>query len=167
MTASTPSSAEDITELFRGAIRSGQLGDGERLPTVRQTARDFAVAQATAAKAYKALEQSGFVVTRTAAGTRVAPGASPAPHSVIEHVRTLVEASTDAQVSLEDVIAILRAIWVPERLPPTDYHQDVEQARPLTATAQSESDADIAAAVLANPSERGHPRAGQLPKLAP
>ena len=106
MTASTPSSAEDIAELFRGAIRSGQLGDGERLPTVRQTARDFAVAQATAAKAYKALEQSGFVVTRTAAGTRVAPGASPAPHSVIEHVRTLVEASTDAQVSLEDVIAI-------------------------------------------------------------
>jgi len=167
MTASTPSSAEDIAELFRGAIRSGQLGDGERLPTVRQTARDFAVAQATAAKAYKALEQSGFVVTRPAAGTRVAPGASPAPHSVIEHVRTLVEASTDAQVSLEDVIAILRAIWVPERLPPTDSHQDVEQARRLTATAQSESDADIAAAVLANPSERGHPRAGQLPKLAP
>jgi len=167
MTASTPSSAEDIAELFRGAIRSGQLGDGERLPTVRQTARDFAVAQATAAKAYKALEQSGFVVTRTAAGTRVAPGASAAPHSVIEHVRTLVEASTDAQISLEDVIAILRAIWVPERLPPTDSHQDVEQARPLTATAQSESDADIAAAVLANPSERGHPRAGQLPKLAP
>ena len=134
MTASTPSSAEDIAELFRGAIRSGQLGDGERLPTVRQTARDFAVAQATAAKAYKALEQSGFVVTRTAAGTRVAPGASPAPHSVIEHIRTLVEASTDAQVSLEDVIAILRAIWVPELLPPTDSHQDVEQARPLTAT---------------------------------
>jgi DNA-binding transcriptional regulator YhcF (GntR family) len=167
MTASTPSSAEDIAELFRGAIRSGQLGDGERLPTVRQTARDFAVAQATAAKAYKALEQSGFVVTRTAAGTRVAPGASPAPHSVIEHVRTLVEASTDAQVSLEDVIAILRAIWVPERLPPTDSHQDVEQARPLTGTAQSESDADVAAAVLANPSERGHPRAGQLPRLAP
>jgi DNA-binding transcriptional regulator YhcF (GntR family) len=166
MTASTPSSAEDIAELFRGAIHSGQLGDGERLPTVRQTARDFAVAQATAAKAYKALEQSGFVVTRTAAGTRVAPGASPAPHSVIEHVRTLVEASTDAQVSLEDVIAILRAIWVPERVPRTDSHQDVEQARPLTSTAQSESDADIAAAVLANPSERGHPRAGQLPKLA-
>jgi DNA-binding transcriptional regulator YhcF (GntR family) len=167
MTASTPSSAEDIAELFRGAIRCGLLGDGERLPTVRQTARDFAVAQATAAKAYKALEQSGFVVTRTAAGTRVAPGASPAPHSVIEHVRTLVEASTDAQVSLEDVIAILRAIWVPEGFSPPDSHQDVEQARPLTATAQSESDADIAAAVLANPSERGHPRAGQLPKLAP
>ena len=139
MTASTPSSAEDIAELFRGAIRSGQLGDGERLPTVRQTARDFAVAQATAAKAYKALEQSGFVVTRTAAGTRVAPGASPAPQSVIEHVRALVEASGDAQVSLDDVVAILRAIWIPGIPAPTDAHQDVEQARPLSATAQGES----------------------------
>ena len=139
MTASTPSSAEDIAELFRGAIRSGQLGDGERLPTVRQTARDFAVAQATAAKAYKALEQGGFVVTRTAAGTRVAPGASPAPQSVIEHVRALVEAGGDAQVSLDDVIAILRAIWVPGGHAPTDVHQDVEQARPVSATAQGES----------------------------
>jgi GntR family transcriptional regulator len=113
MNASTPRSAEDIAELFRGAIRSGQLGDGERLPTVRQTARDFAVAQATAAKAYKALEQGGFVVTRTAAGTRVAPGASPAPQAVIEHVRALADASADAQVTLDDVIAILRAIWAP------------------------------------------------------
>jgi DNA-binding transcriptional regulator YhcF (GntR family) len=139
MTASTPSSAEDIAELFRGAIRSGHLGDGERLPTVRQTARDFAVAQATAAKAYRALEQGGFVVTRTAAGTRVAPGASPAPQSVIEHVRALVEASTETQVSLDDVIAILRAIWVPGSPAPTDAHQDVEQGRPRRATAQGES----------------------------
>ena len=138
MTATTPSSAEDIAELFRGAIRSGQLGDGERLPTVRQTARDFAVAQATAAKAYKALEQGGFVVTRTAAGTRVAPGASPAPQAVIERVRALVDASADATVSLDDVIAILRAIWVTGSTAPTGAHQDVDQARPLSATTQGD-----------------------------
>lgn len=103
-------SADEITELFRGAIRSGLLGDGERLPTVRQTARDFAVAQATAAKAYRALEQDGLVVTRTAAGTRVAPGASRAPQGVIEKVRELVEASEDAGVALEEVVSIVRAI---------------------------------------------------------
>ena len=103
-------SADEITELFRGAIRSGLLGDGERLPTVRQTARDFAVAQATAAKAYRALEQEGLVVTRTAAGTRVAPGASRAPQAVIERARTLVEASDAAGVAVEDVLAIVRAI---------------------------------------------------------
>lgn len=108
---SGPSSAEEIAELYRGAIRSGLLGDGERLPTVRQTAHDYAVAQATAAKAYRTLEQDGLVVTRTAAGTRVAPGASRAPQAVVERIRALVETSTDAHVPLEDVIAVLRALW--------------------------------------------------------
>lgn len=111
MNTPSPGSAEEIAELFRGAIRSGQLGDGERLPTVRQTARDFAVAQATAAKAYKALEHDGLVITRTAAGTRVAPGGSRAPQAVIESIRALVEASAKAHVPLEDVIAITRTIW--------------------------------------------------------
>lgn len=117
MTGSTPSSADEIDALFRGAIRSGQLGDGERLPTVRQTARDFGVAQATAAKAYKGLERDGLIVTRTAAGTRVAPGASRAPQAVIERARALAEASEGAFVSLEDTIAIVRAVWRTEAAP--------------------------------------------------
>lgn len=109
-----PRSAEDIAELFRGAIQSGQLGDGERLPTVRQTARDFGIAQATAAKAYKSLEQEGLVVTRTAAGTRVAAGASRAPGPVVEQARALAEAAATAQVSLDDAVGILRAVWAQE-----------------------------------------------------
>lgn len=114
-----PRSAEEIAALFRGAIRSGQLGDGERLPTVRQTARDFAIAQATAAKAYRVLEQEGLIVTRTAAGSRVAPGASRAPQVVIELARSLAEASERAKVPLDDAIAILRAIWpADEAVPP-------------------------------------------------
>lgn len=111
MTRLSPSSAGEIAELFRGAIHSGQLGDGARLPTVRQTARDFSVAQATAAKAYKALEREGLVITRTAAGTRVAPGASRAPQAVIEQARALAEAAEDAGVLLENAIAILRTVW--------------------------------------------------------
>ncbi|MFT4231654.1 MAG: GntR family transcriptional regulator [Leucobacter sp.] len=106
-----PRTADDIAELFRGAIRSGQLGDGERLPTVRQTARDFGVAQATAAKAYRALEQEGLVVTRTAAGTRVAPGASRAPQAVVEQARALAEAAQRAGVGIDETVAVLRALW--------------------------------------------------------
>ncbi|PRY67267.1 DNA-binding transcriptional regulator YhcF (GntR family) [Glaciihabitans tibetensis] len=111
MSPLAPRSAEDIAELFRGAIQSGQLGDGERLPTVRQTARDFGIAQATAAKAYKSLEQDGLVVTRTAAGTRVAAGASRAPKLVVEQARALADAAATSQVSLDDAVGILRAVW--------------------------------------------------------
>ena len=106
-----PRSAEDVADLFRGAIRSGQLGDGERLPTVRQAARDFGIAQATAAKAYRALEQEGLVITRSAAGTRVAPGASRAPQSVVEQARVLADVAEEAGVSFEDAVAVLRAVW--------------------------------------------------------
>ena len=106
-----PRSAEDVADLFRGAIRSGQLGDGERLPTVRQAARDFGIAQATAAKAYRALEQEGLVITRSAAGTRVAPGASRAPQSVVEQARVLADVAEEAGVSFEDAAAVLRAVW--------------------------------------------------------
>lgn len=106
-----PRTADEIVELFRGAIRAGQLGDGERLPTVRQTARDFGVAQATAAKAYRALEQDGLVVTRTAAGTRVAPGASRAPHTVVERARALAEAAQAAGISADDAVSVLRVVW--------------------------------------------------------
>ncbi|QZY52687.1 GntR family transcriptional regulator [Leucobacter tenebrionis] len=109
--APAPRTADDIAELFRGAIRSGQLGDGERLPTVRQTARDFGVAQATAAKAYRTIEQEGLVVTRTAAGTRVAPGASRAAGAVVEHARALAEAAQREGSSIDDAVAVLRAVW--------------------------------------------------------
>ena len=87
------------------------LGDGERLPTVRQTARDFGLAQATAAKAYKQLESEGLVITRTAAGTRVAPGASRAPQPVVEAARRLAEAGQSAGTSLDDAVAVLRTLW--------------------------------------------------------
>ncbi|WP_082600401.1 GntR family transcriptional regulator [Agromyces sp. Root81] len=119
MTNTSIRTAEDIAQLFRGAIQTGQLGDGERLPTVRQTARDFNVAQATAAKAYKTIEHEGLVVTRTAAGTRVAPGASRAPQLVVERARSLAEAADAAGVSLEDTIAIVKSVWRMDEAPAT------------------------------------------------
>ncbi|WP_053353742.1 GntR family transcriptional regulator [Leucobacter musarum] len=106
-------SAEEIAALFRGAIQTGQLGDNERLPTVRQTARDFGVAQATAAKAYRALEQEGLTVTRTAAGTRVAPGASRAAGAVVERARAFAESAQQEGTSFNDAVAVLRAVWPP------------------------------------------------------
>lgn len=109
--AHTPRSSDDIADLFRGAIRSGQLGDGERLPTVRQTARDFGVAQGTAAKAYRSLEQDGLIVTRTAAGTRVSTGASRAAGATVEHARRLLESAQQEGLGLDDTLAVLRALW--------------------------------------------------------
>lgn len=102
--------ARDIHRQFRGLILSGQLSANERLPTVRQTAADVGVSPGTAAKAYRMLEQDGLVVTRTAAGTRVAESASLLPRSVIKRVRELSDEVTLTKTDLDDVIDVLRII---------------------------------------------------------
>lgn len=103
--------ALDIYRQLRGLIVSGQLGAGERLPTVRQTASDLGVAPGTAARAYKMLEGEGLVVSRTAAGTRVAETAGVLPASVIRRIRELVDEADSVEADPDDVIDVIRAIW--------------------------------------------------------
>ena len=117
MTAARPGAAEDATSAvdiyrqFRGLIVSGLLGAGERLPTVRQTASDLGVAPGTAARAYRLLEQDGLVVSRTAAGTRVAASAAVLPAAVTRRIRGLVDAAETAGSRPDDVIDALRLSW--------------------------------------------------------
>jgi GntR family transcriptional regulator len=101
----------EIYQLFRGMIVSGQLGSGERLPSVRQVAKDLDVALGTAAKAYKLLERDGLVVSRTGAGTRVAENASVLPGTVVNQIRALVAQAKRDRVSQEDVISAVRNSW--------------------------------------------------------
>lgn len=106
---STPS--REIYLQLRGLIVSGMLAANERLPTVRQTAADLGVAPGTVAKAYKLLEQEGLVVSRTAAGTRVAESAAVLPHSVLKRIRELTDEALRAGTGLDDVVSVLRAQW--------------------------------------------------------
>lgn len=103
--------ALDIYRQLRGLIVSGQLGAGERLPTVRQTASDLGVAPGTAARAYKMLEGEGLVVSRTAAGTRVSETAGVLPTSVIRRIRELVDEAGSVEADPDDVIDVLRTVW--------------------------------------------------------
>lgn len=101
----------DIYRQLRGLIISGQLGANERLPTVRQTASDLGVAAGTVAKAYKMLEQDGLVVSRTAAGTRVAESAAVLPRSTMHRIRELVAEGISIGADPDDVINVLRVVW--------------------------------------------------------
>lgn len=102
---------DQIHDQIHGLVATGQLAAGERLPSVRQLAKDLGVAPGTVAKAYRALEAEGFLVTRTGSGTRVSPTAATTTRPVLEAARRLAGASTHAGNSLDDTIRILRAIW--------------------------------------------------------
>ncbi|NUL48628.1 GntR family transcriptional regulator [Cellulosimicrobium funkei] len=110
LSGSTPPT-EQIRDQIRGLIVSGQLAADERLPSVRQLAKDLDVAAGTVAKAYKALETEGLLTTRTSGGTRVSRGTTTTPRAVLAAARQLVDTSTRTGTSLDDAVRILRAIW--------------------------------------------------------
>ena len=78
---------------------------------MQQTAADLGVAPGTAARASKLLERDGLVVTRTAAGTRVAPSASVLPLPVVRRIQELVAEADASGANADDVIDVLRLIW--------------------------------------------------------
>ena len=105
---------DQIRDQIGGLIASGQLAADERLPSVRQLAKDLGVAPGTVAKAYKALEADGYLTARTGGGTRVSRSAATTPRPVLEAARRLAAISSHAGIGLDDTVRILRAIW-PER----------------------------------------------------
>jgi len=111
------SPSEQIRAQIRGLVATDRLAAGERLPSVRQLAKDLGVAPGTVAKAYRTLEQEGVLQTRIGGGTRIHPAASTTPRSVLERAHALAEASAAEGVELEDAVRILRAIWVEEAEP--------------------------------------------------
>ncbi|PPF71076.1 GntR family transcriptional regulator [Clavibacter michiganensis] len=103
--------AEQIRDQIVGLIAAGQLAADQRLSSVRQLAKDLDVAPGTVGKAYKALETEGYLTTRTGGGTRVSHRADTTPRPVLEAARHLADASTHAEIGLDDAVRILRAIW--------------------------------------------------------
>jgi GntR family transcriptional regulator len=60
-----------IADRVRLAVASGELRDGDLLPSVRQLSAQLRVNPATVVQAYRELEGEGFVTTRQGAGTFV------------------------------------------------------------------------------------------------
>jgi DNA-binding transcriptional MocR family regulator len=104
--------AQAIATAFERRIRAGELGAGERLPTVRALAAELAVDPGTAAAAYRLLRERGFVISDGRRGTRVAAQLEPRRPSVSEvpaGVRDLASGIIDP-VLVPEVGKALRAV---------------------------------------------------------
>jgi GntR family transcriptional regulator / MocR family aminotransferase len=105
---------------LRGAILSGRLRAGDRLPPTRVLARQLCVARLTVATAYDWLRADGYVSGRVGAGTFVAPVFQDGRLGMGE------SGSGNTVTSLEDS-------WRASTSPPL-----TEQARPVALTAWAE-----------------------------
>jgi len=64
---------EQIKEQIKEAILSGELCEGEALPSIRQLAKDLKISVITTTRAYTDLEQEGFIATVQGKGCYVLP----------------------------------------------------------------------------------------------
>jgi DNA-binding transcriptional regulator YhcF (GntR family) len=96
-----------IADQVRERIAAGQLRPGDPLPPVRTLASDLGVNLNTVARAYRLLEEEGFVKIADRAGTLVA---APAPSADTESRERLRE-------DLREVLARMRQAGVgPEEM---------------------------------------------------
>lgn len=76
-----PSSAEpfyrQIYDRVRGAINSGVLKPGDRIPSARALMKELGLARGTIEAAYSLLAAEGYIQARGQAGTIVTPGLKP------------------------------------------------------------------------------------------
>lgn len=65
---------EQIADAVKAAILTGQLAEGEALPSIRALANDLRVSVITTKRAYAELEEAGFIDTVQGKGSFVAGG---------------------------------------------------------------------------------------------
>lgn len=65
---------EQITDSIKTAILSGELAEGEQLPSIRALANSLRVSAITTKRAYADLEAAGFIETVQGKGSFVAGG---------------------------------------------------------------------------------------------
>ncbi|MEV7554346.1 GntR family transcriptional regulator [Amycolatopsis sp. NPDC089917] len=97
-------------------ITTGELAPGTRLPSIRQLARDLALASGTVARAYRELEENGWVHTARARGTVVAEAADrPGKTALLraaadEYARAARELGADQGEALTAAAAALESL---------------------------------------------------------
>lgn len=99
---------EQIASQIRGMIFSGELEEGEALPSMRSLAKDLRISLITTKRAYEDLEQAGFLYTLPGKGCFVA-AQDPAIHreealrKVEEHLQNAIDAARAGGVSAGEV----------------------------------------------------------------
>jgi GntR family transcriptional regulator len=103
---------EQIRAQIAGLVTSGELGRGDRLPTVRALAAHLGIAANTVARSYKELEAAGVLTTRRRAGTTVADGVASAHLAVARQAelfaRAAVASGLDERTAVDLVSNALR-----------------------------------------------------------
>ena len=91
---------EQIKEQVKEEILTGELKEGDVLPSIRQLARDLKISVITTTRAYTELEQEGYIVTAQGKGCFVAPRDN---ELIREQLLSKIEGHFEAAISIARV----------------------------------------------------------------
>jgi DNA-binding transcriptional regulator YhcF (GntR family) len=102
---------EQVRAGVEALIASGELGPGDRLPTVRGLAEQLGLAPNTVARAYRELEADGVVETRGRHGTRIAASAGAVQQAATAAARAYAQRVIDLGLDRDQALAlVIRAL---------------------------------------------------------
>ena len=105
-----------ITRQIKEQILSGQLHEGDALPSIRLLAKELSISVITTKRAYEDLEADGFIVTQPGRGSFVAaqdPALVREEH--LKKVESCLQDAVDAArlggIGYDEVSETLRLLW--------------------------------------------------------
>ena len=106
---------EQIYEQIKKSIMSGELQEGDMLPSIRLLAKDLKISVITTKRAYDELENDGFIYTVAGKGCYVAQQNTEIMREthlkeIEEHIRKIIELSSLCGLSDEDIIEMYNII---------------------------------------------------------
>ena len=111
---------DQISEQIKEKILTGQLEEGEALPSMRLLAKELRISVITTKRAYEELERDGFIVTMTGKGSFVAEKNTEAVREeylkrIEEHIGEIVRLTVSCHLGLEDIKEMVTLAYEEER----------------------------------------------------
>ncbi len=110
---------EQIARQIKAKIVSGELREGDALPSMRLLAKELRISVITTKRAYEELEREGFIISQTGRGSFVAPVGTELLREeqlrrVEEHLTEAVRAARLGGLSGEEFLDIASALFEEE-----------------------------------------------------
>ncbi|MGV8049960.1 MAG: GntR family transcriptional regulator [Anaerolineaceae bacterium] len=107
---------EQIGDQLKAAIFSGELCEGDELPSMRFLARELHISVITTKRAYEELEREHFVISVPGKGTYVAPKNLDLVRElrlreIEDHMKKIVVEAGISNISLDELVEMLTLIF--------------------------------------------------------
>lgn len=107
---------EQITSQIKNLIMTGELAEGDALPSMRLLAKELKISVITTKRAYEELEREGFIVSYTGKGSFVASQnldflREQKQKEIEEHLQQAVDAAKSLGILADELADMLHIMY--------------------------------------------------------